>query len=680
MGQAQVVAFKLRSVASTLDDVRESGRVTERDSVEIIRVKGFTKRYRKTVAVDGIDLNIRRGEIYGLIGPDGAGKSSLMKAIAGVLTIDAGEIEVFGVNLDSEAACERIKDRLGLMPQGLGQNLYADLSVEENIDFFARIRLVDENSLAKRKAKFLAMTRLDKFKDRPMKHLSGGMKQKLGLVCTLIHEPELIILDEPTTGVDPVSRRDFWAILAELLQDMGITALVSTAYMDEASRFQNIVLMFGGKIIAGGEPDAIRKLVPGSVVSLQCADQVAAIARLKERFPQVEALGSWLKIFIEEANDQGALRAVQEALDGLLVTDIHAADPELEDVFIALLRRRQYVSSGDSAVRTSSPSGGRIPGGLAIEAMQLTRDFGNFRAVDKVSFSVPQGEIFGLLGANGAGKTTAIKMLTGIIRPTVGTGRVAGADMRVAAQKIKERIGYMSQAFSLYVDLTVIENIKLYAGIYGLSTKETKLRAEWVIGMAGLGGHETDLTASLPMGLRQRLALGCALVHRPQVLFLDEPTSGVDPLGRRQFWDILFSLAREDGVAILVTTHYMSEAEHCDHLALMYAGRIVADASPLEMKRDVESAAGRLLEITTASPSPAMTRLREIGFDAPALFGKRIHLMSRNAEEDMERIPRLLAVAGLPDARVRLQPLSMEDVFVYHVTSLEARERAGQNG
>ena len=680
MGQAQVVAFKLRSVASTLDDVRESGRVTERDSVEIIRVKGFTKRYRKTVAVDGIDLNIGRGEIYGLIGPDGAGKSSLMKAIAGVLTIDAGEIEVFGVNLDSEAACERIKDRLGLMPQGLGQNLYADLSVEENIDFFARIRLVDENSLAKRKAKFLAMTRLDKFKDRPMKHLSGGMKQKLGLVCTLIHEPELIILDEPTTGVDPVSRRDFWAILAELLQDMGITALVSTAYMDEASRFQNIALMFGGKIIAGGEPDAIRKLVPGSVVSLQCADQVAAMARLKERFPQVEALGSWLKIFIEEANDQGALRAVQEALDGLLVTDIHAADPELEDVFIALLRRRQYVSSGDSAVRTSSPSGGRIPGGLAIEAMQLTRDFGNFRAVDKVSFSVPQGEIFGLLGANGAGKTTAIKMLTGIIRPTEGTGRVAGADMRVAAQKIKERIGYMSQAFSLYVDLTVIENIKLYAGIYGLSTKETKLRAEWVIGMAGLGGHETDLPASLPMGLRQRLALGCALVHRPQVLFLDEPTSGVDPVGRRQFWDILFSLAREDGVAILVTTHYMSEAEHCDHLALMYAGRIVADASPLEMKRDVESAAGRLLEITTTSPYPAMTKLREIGFDAPALFGKYIHLMSRNAAEDMERIPRLLAVAGLPDARVRLQPLSMEDVFVYHVTSLEARERAGQNG
>lgn len=682
MGQAQVVvlgAFS-ESEASPVEGVRENSRTAEQDSGVIIQVRGLAKRYRKTIAVDGIDLSVRRGEIYGLIGPDGAGKSSLMKAIAGVLTIDAGEIEVFGVRLDSEAACERIKPRLGLMPQGLGQNLYADLSVEENIDFFARIRLVDENVLAQRKVKLLAMTRLDKFKNRPMKQLSGGMKQKLGLVCTLIHEPELIILDEPTTGVDPVSRRDFWAILAELLQDMGITALVSTAYMDEASRFQNVALMFGGKIIAGGEPDEIRKLVPGSVVSLQCADQVSAMARLKAKFSQVEALGPWLKTFVEEANEQDALLSVQETLVGLEIAGIYAAEPELEDVFIALLRRRQYVSGGDSGARLAAPISSRIRGGLAIEAMQLTRDFGNFRAVDKVSFSVPQGEIFGLLGANGAGKTTAIKMLTGIIRPTAGAGRVAGADMRVAAQAIKERIGYMSQAFSLYMDLTVIENIKLYAGIYGLSAKETKVRTEWVMGMAGLGGHETDSTASLPMGMRQRLALGCALVHRPQVLFLDEPTSGVDPIGRRQFWNILFSLSREEGVAILVTTHYMSEAEHCDHLALMYAGRIVADASPEEMKRDVESEAGRLLEITTDSPHAAVKSLTEAGFDAPALFGKRVHLLSKKTDEDLERIPQLLSAAGLQNTTAILRPLSMEDVFVYRVTSLEARERAGQNG
>lgn len=682
MGQTQVVAIDVDAQAAVprIEAVINSGESADQDGGEVIRVRGFVKRYRKIVAVDGIDLSVRRGEIYGLIGPDGAGKSSLMKAIAGILTMDAGDITVFGVKLNSEAACERIKDRLGLMPQGLGQNLYADLSVDENIDFFAKLRLVDNNALATRKANLLAMTRLDQFKDRPMKHLSGGMKQKLGLVCTLIHEPKLILLDEPTTGVDPVSRREFWAILEELLQDKGITALVSTAYMDEASRFQNVALMFGGTIIAGGEPDNVRRLVPGSVVSLQCVDQVSAMARLKERFPQVEALGPWLKTFVEGATDQDALQTVQETLVDLAITGSYAAEPELEDAFIALLRRRQYASSGEFAARDAARPGRSIQSGLAIEATGLTRDFGHFRAVDQVSFSVPQGEIFGLLGANGAGKTTAIKMLTGIVRPTAGTGRVAGADLRAAAQTIKERIGYMSQAFSLYIDLTVIENIKLYAGIYGLSAQETKLRANWVIGMAGLLGHEADLTASLPMGLRQRLALGCALVHRPQVLFLDEPTSGVDPVGRRQFWDILFSLSREEGVTILVTTHYMSEAEHCDHLALMYAGRIVADASPLEMKRGVESKVGRLLEITTNWPYPALARLREVGFDAPSLFGNRVHVMSRNAEADLERIPRLLAATNLPGAKVRLQPLSMEDVFVHRVTSLEARDRTERDG
>lgn len=654
----------------------ENIRGLERDGDDLVRVRGLFKRYRKTTAVDGIHLNIKRGEIFGLIGPDGAGKSSLMKAIAGVLTIDGGAIEVFGVTLDSEAACERIKPRLGLMPQGLGQNLYADLSVEENIDFFARIRLVEESDLAKRKAKLLAMTRLDRFKDRPMKQLSGGMKQKLGLVCTLIHEPELVILDEPTTGVDPVSRRDFWAILTDLLEDMQITALVSTAYLDEASRFQNIALMFGGKIVAGGEPDEIRELSPGSVIFVQCTDQVSAMARLKTNFPQVEAFGPWLRTFVDELREVEALRAVTGALEALAITASYATTPELEDVFIALLRRRQWVVNKAPAARGIVSLGRRHENGAAIEAMQLTRDFGQFRAVDRVSFTVPQGEIFGLLGANGAGKTTAIKMLTGLIRPTAGAGRVAGADMRVAAQEIKERIGYMSQAFSLYMDLTVVENIKLYAGIYGLSAKQAKIRTDWVIGMAGLGGHEAYATASLPMGLRQRLALGCALVHRPQVLFLDEPTSGVDPVGRRQFWDILFSLSREEGVAILVTTHYMSEAEHCDHLALMYAGRLVADASPEDMKRDVESEAGKLIEITVDSPHAALMKLKEAGFDAPAMFGKHIHLLSRSAEEDTRRIPQLLAAAGLPNANALVRPLSMEDVFVYRVTSLEARERA----
>jgi ABC-2 type transport system ATP-binding protein len=312
-----------------------------------------------------------------------------------------------------------------------------------------------------------------------------------------------------------------------------------------------------------------------------------------------------------------------------------------------------------------------VEGHAEIEAIELTRDFGRFRAVDRVSFQVREGEIFGLLGANGAGKTTVIKMLTGILPPTAGRGFVAGRDMRRSSQAIKRRIGYVSQAFSLYRDLTVLENIRLYAGIYGLTPAETRQRTEWILAMGGLHGYEQESSGSLSMGLRQRLALGCALVHRPHVLFLDEPTSGVDPIGRRRFWEILFGLSREEGVAILVTTHAMSEAEHCDHLALMYAGRIVADATPEEMKRQVEAEAGRMFEITTHDPGRALELLVRQGYREAALFGKRIHLLSPEPDRDRDRIPQALAAAGIDVAAIVPRPLSMEDVFVYRVTALE---------
>ncbi len=661
-------------------------------SSPVIRVRSFAKSYGGHPAVKDISLEIRRGEIYGLIGPDGAGKSSLMKAIAGVLTYDAGDVEVFGRRIDSERAAEQIKGRLGLMPQGLGQNLYGDLSVEENIDFFARVRLVSANDLAERKQRLLTMTRLDEFRSRPMKQLSGGMKQKLGLVCTLIHEPELIILDEPTTGVDPVSRRDFWAILTSLLHERGITALISTAYMDEATRFQRLSVMFEGCALAEGEPETIVQLVPGTMVALQSERQSDALARLKQSFPQVDAYGAWIKVFVENPDAAGARGVVEKALAGIPSRDWQTSEPELEDVFIALLRRKEKAaaSSTDQPIPTpSAPTGAIVEPSLpkpalgesvAIEAKGLVRVFGEFRAVDDVSFRVPPGEIFGLLGANGAGKTTVIKMLTGILPPTGGEGRVAGADMRSAGQAIKERIGYMSQAFSLYLDLTVRENIRLYAGIYGLNRQESTERLAWVLGMAGLVGHEKELAGSLPMGLRQRLALGCALVHRPRILFLDEPTSGVDPVGRRQFWEILFRLSREDGVAILVTTHYMGEAEHCDHLALMFAGRVVADASPAAMKAEVEAEAGHLFELMTDQPARALDCLTKNGFAQGALFGKRIHLLCKHSEQDRERIRQLLSEAGIALTAFAARPLSMEDVFVYRVTSLETKERGQTAG
>ena len=654
----------------------------------VIRVRSFAKSYGRHPAVKDISLEIHRGEIYGLIGPDGAGKSSLMKAIAGVLTYDAGDVEVFGQRIDSERAAEKIKGRLGLMPQGLGQNLYGDLSVEENIDFFARVRLVSAKELAERKQRLLTMTRLDEFRFRPMKQLSGGMKQKLGLVCTLIHEPELIVLDEPTTGVDPMSRRDFWAILASLLHERGITALISTAYMEEATRFQRLSVMFEGRALAEGEPDAIVRLVPGTMVVLEAERQSEALVRLKQSYPQVDAYGVWIKVFVENPDAARARGEVEKALVGIPARDWQTTEAELEDVFIALLRKKNLVASSSDAAATpkspaqsgtdTEPSLHKPPQdeSIAIEAKGLVRVFGNFRAVDDVSFRVPPGEIFGLLGANGAGKTTVIKMLTGILPPTDGEGRVAGADMRTAGQAIKERIGYMSQAFSLYLDLTVRENIGLYAGIYGLNRQESAARLIWVLGMAGLVGHEMELAGSLPMGLRQRLALGCALVHRPRILFLDEPTSGVDPLGRRRFWDILFRLSREDGVAILVTTHYMGEAEHCDHLALMFAGRVVADASPAAMKAEDEAEAGRLFEITTNQPVQAVATLTKNGFAQAALFGKRIHILCQQPERDRERVQQILSEAGVAMTAFVARPLSMEDVFVYRVTSLETKERS----
>ena len=643
----------------------------------VVRVSQFVKRYKKHVAVDGVDLTIRKGEIYGLIGPDGSGKSSLMKAVAGVLTYDAGAVEVFGTVVDSERSAERIKPRIGFMPQGLGLNLYPELSVEENIDFFADLRLVPYDELAQRKTRLLGMTRLERFRDRPMKHLSGGMKQKLGLICALIHEPELAILDEPTTGVDPVSRRDFWSILAKLMQEKGMTVLVSTAYMDEAERFHHVSFLSDGKVLASGTPVEVRALIPGFVVTFEATPQLEAIVRLKKSFRQVESLGSTLHVFTDTDDPSMARQQIEAALGDLTPSAVRVDDPELEDVFVALLLRQSDQT--DVSAWSPTRSVAHNQDGLAIEADGLIRDFGSFRAVDHVSFQVKQGEIFGLLGANGAGKTTVIKMLNGILMPTGGTGLVAGADMRTAAGSIKERIGYMSQAFSLYLDLTVEENIRLFGGIYGLDARAVRERFQWIVTMAGLSGYESSLTARLPMGVRQRLALGCALVHRPRVLFLDEPTSGVDPVGRRRFWEMLTRLAREEGVAILITTHHMSEAEHCDTLALMYAGRIVVEGSPVDMKSQVEEAAGRLFEVVTDQPGKALAYVQQAGFHGAALFGTKLHFFCHDLVRDKECACRALEESGLNVISVSERPLSLEDVFVYRVMALEQAEgRAGQ--
>jgi ABC-2 type transport system ATP-binding protein len=643
------------------------------DDAPVVWVQDFAKRYRKRTAVEGVSLAIRRGEIYGLIGPDGAGKSSLMKAVAGVLAFEGGRVEVFGQVIDSEAAAEKVKGRLGFMPQGLGLNLYPELSVEENIDFFAELREVPKAMLAARKARLLAMTRLDKFRGRPMKQLSGGMKQKLGLVCTLIHEPELIILDEPTTGVDPVSRRDFWAILTQLLRERGVTALVSTAYLDEAERFARLALLHDGRMLAEGTPEAILDQTPGSLVELAAAPQMEALGRLRARFANAEAVGGRIRVFVPDGQAQAALAEVRALLDGLAVEQATASAPSLEDAFFTLLQRQQ--GEDEEAPMMAGLKDDPPPGdGVAIEARGLVRDFDHFRAVDHVSFTVRQGEIFGLLGANGAGKTTVIKMLTGILPPSGGAGAVAGADMRRAGQAIKERIGYVSQAFSLYQDMTVRENLRLFARIYGVPRQRLDARIGRAVDLAGLGRVCGEIVARLPMGIRQRLALACALVHGPRVLFLDEPTSGVDPIGRRRFWEILVHLARVEQVAILLTTHYMSEAEHCDHLVLMHAGQVIADDTPNALKDALAREAGQVLDIAAAPVLPALEALEQAGFADAALFGRRIHVLAQDVAAAAPRIHTLLEAKGVVAYEIAARTPTLEDVFVHRILERERAE------
>ncbi|GGX32791.1 ATP-binding cassette domain-containing protein [Undibacterium squillarum] len=651
----------------------KGGVMSTMSSAAPVIAEGLRKSYGAVNALDGVSLNLQPGEIYGLIGPDGAGKSSLLKIVAGVLAQDSGELTVFGTKIRNERDADAVKDRIGLMPQGLGQNLYADLSIEENIDYFGGLRLIPKNVLEQRKNLLLQATRLDRFRDRPMKNLSGGMKQKLGLVCTLIHEPRLVILDEPTTGVDPVSRREFWNILSRLLKEKQITALVSTAYMDEASRFHRVSLMHAGQVLASGVPSELRHLASGSMLSMNCEDpqqQLRIVNEVQPVFPQLEVLGNEVRIFSDVPAELAISQLSQMAACSGLAPATET-DPELEDTFIALLRQKYGASAPSNHISQSHKIAGQS--GMAIEARQLSRHFGEFKAVDRVSFQVPQGEIFGLLGANGAGKSTVIKMLTGILTPSDGAGWVAGADMRTAGLQIRERIGYMSQAFSLYLDLSVTENIRLYGGIYGLSESGIRDRMGWILDMAGLRPYANALTAGLPMGLRQRLALGCALIHRPSVLFLDEPTSGVDPLGRRAFWDVLFRLSREEKVTILVTTHYMSEAEHCDHIALMYAGRVVADASPEQLKQNVQSEAGQLLRISGADSARLAEVLQREGFASAAVFGPHVHVFVENASE-AENIIRSKCDPG-ELIRISTQKLSMEDVFVHIVSQLEKQSQ-----
>ena len=520
----------------------------------VARLEGVTHRYGKTTAVENVTLEIPAGKMVGFIGPDGVGKSSILALISGVRKLQEGTVEVLGGNMDLQRHRNAVGPRIAYMPQGLGKNLYMTLSVEENVDFFGRLF---GQGRAERKARIdelLESTGLAPFRDRPAGKLSGGMKQKLGLCCALIHDPDLLILDEPTTGVDPLSRRQFWELVERIRsRRKGMSVIVATAYMEEAERFDWLVAMDEGRILATGTPEALRS---------------------KTRTDNLDA------------------------------------------AFIALLpesKRRGHealvVPPRDAALNGE---------GDAIIAKGLTMRFGDFTAVDDVSFNIERGEIFGFLGSNGCGKTTTMKMLTGLLTPSDGEAWLFGQPTDAQDVATRSQVGFMTQAFSLYAELTVRQNLLLHARLFHIDKALIALRVEEMLEHFDLKAYEQSYASDLPLGIRQRLSLAVAVVHRPKMLILDEPTSGVDPVSRDRFWELLIGLSRNEGVTIFVSTHFMNEGERCDRISLMHQGKVLASDTPdaLTRARGKENLEAAFIDYLEEAEGSAMAQKEEITLPA----------------------------------------------------------------
>ncbi|TNM63916.1 ribosome-associated ATPase/putative transporter RbbA [Aliirhizobium smilacinae] len=491
----------------------------------VVRLQQVSLAYKKTIALDGVSLDIPSGCMVGLIGPDGVGKSSLLSLVSGARAIQKGKVEVLGGDMSDARHRDTTCPKIAYMPQGLGKNLYPTLSVFENVDFFARLFGQDKAEREARIKELLESTGLGPFADRPAAKLSGGMKQKLGLCCALIHDPDLLILDEPTTGVDPLSRRQFWELIDTIRAGRpGMSVIVATAYMEEAAGFDWLVAMNAGKVLDTGTP-----------------------AELLSR----------------------------------------TGTGNLDAAFIALLPEAERRGHVDVVIPPREHGGTED---YAIEASHLSMRFGSFTAVDNVSFKIPRGEIFGFLGSNGCGKSTTMKMLTGLLAASEGEAKLFGRTVDASDMAVRRRVGYMSQAFSLYSELTVRQNLDLHARLFKLPEEKIPARIDEMASRFGLADVMETLPDGLPLGIRQRLSLAVAMIHAPDVLILDEPTSGVDPIARDAFWQILADLSRKDNVTIFISTHFMNEAERCDRISLMHAGKVLISDTPAGIARSRNAA------------------------------------------------------------------------------------------
>ncbi len=541
----------------------------------------------RIIAVDGISMTARANELTAIVGPDGAGKTTLMRMMAGLLKPDAGSLHVLGIDVAADP--QSVQNRISYMPQRFG--LYEDLSVQENLDLYADLHGVPQEDRKERFKRMLEMTDMVRFTDRPAGKLSGGMKQKLGLACTLVRSPDLLLLDEPSVGVDPLSRRDLWKIVQQLIQQERLGVIVSTAYMDEAERCAQVFVMNKGKLLAEGAPDVLKRRAEGLTFTAMPCEGMPARA-LQARLIDAPDL------VIDAVPAGGSVRfirqpdAEQGRLDALL--DNAPVEPraeELEDAFMMFLRteegRAETTTAPKKEPETPVADTVRDDGKPVIVVRDLVRKFGDFTAVASTSFDVARGEIFGLLGPNGAGKTTTFRMLCGLLPATSGHLEVAGLNLRHARAEARGRIGYVSQKFALYGDLSVRENLEFFGGAYGLRGKALRERVS-----ASLEQFSLDPAARsgiLPAGYKQRLAMATGLLHRPEILFLDEPTSGIDPLARRAFWRTITALAGS-GVTIIVTTHFMEEAEYCDRIAIQDAGEVLALGTPRQVREQAGDA------------------------------------------------------------------------------------------
>lgn len=621
--------------------------------MQIIKTQGLSKKFGKTCALEKVDLAVNAGEVLGLIGPNGAGKTTLIHLLTGLLDPTAGHGEVLG--LDTVRDAEAIRERMGYVSQEF--TLYGTLTVEENLDFFAELHRVPSAVREPRKKKLLGWSRLDAFRRRRAARLSGGMQKKLHLCCALIHQPEILFLDEPTTGVDPVSRRELWEILYDLVAQ-GLTLFVTTPYMDEAERCHRVTLLHQGKILRSDSPAALRASLNEIVLELRADSLLAAKDILTRASIPLRCYLMGDRLHILGMHDK-ILAEVAQVLEAgrVRVDNLRRITPTMEDVFFSLTAgdKPQTVSRGRSVKRKSAHLEQPRPTN-ALQLEGLTKAFGDFVAVDGISLAVKRGEIFGFLGPNGSGKTTTIRMLCGLLLPTSGRGHVLGIDVATGGLGLKQSIGYMSQRFSLYPELTVKENLDFFSGGYGVKEPERK---RWAIEVARLSGLEGRLVHQLSSGAKQRLALVCALLHEPEILFLDEPTAGVDPSSRREFWDIIGELASR-GTTIFVTTHYLDEAENCHRLGLIYRGKLIAVGSPGELKEGMKF--GRMVEIECEDILKALRLLRPV-VSHIAIFGNRLHGVVEDPDKDIARLRLLLGREGLGVERIEEIPFSLEDLF-----------------